>query len=300
MPSDVGDAVRMYLRDLKDVKVLPAAQEFALGRRIQRMLREQQKPEPDRRILRDGQQARDEMVMANTRLAVAVARDVSRQAGGQGVSMEDLIGAANEGLMRAAVKYDPEKGFRFSTYATWWIEQSVRRAIAEQRHSPRVPAHVMDTVARLKRTIRQLAQDLGREPSLDEIAAVSEMTAQQVGELLGHAQPVASLDAHIPGDTEIRLGDTIADPAMDMSDAVAESERRDVIGEVMRVLPARTRRVLQFRLGLYEGVDAKEHTLDETALEMNKTRELTRQIEAEGLKWLQGRKAQLRPHAMAV
>jgi RNA polymerase primary sigma factor len=260
-----NDPVRMYLREIGRVPLLTAAQEVSLAKRIER---------------RD-MTAKAALIEANLRLVVSVAKRYV----GRGLAFLDLIQEGNLGLIRAVEKFDYRKGYKFSTYATWWIRQAITRAIADQARTIRVPVHMVETINRLSRVQRQLLQDLGREPSIAELAKELEVTPDRVREIQKVAQEPVSLETPVGEDEDSELGDLIEDPGAESpSEAVATLLRREELEEVLGQLTHRERKVLELRFGL-RGEEPR--TLEEVGQRFGVTRERIRQIEAKTLTKLQ-------------
>jgi RNA polymerase primary sigma factor len=260
----IDDPVRMYLKEIGRFALLKAEQEVALAKAIE---------------ARD-LDAKDRLAEANLRLVVAIAKKYV----GRGMSLLDLIQEGNLGLMRAVEKFDHHRGFKFSTYATWWIRQAITRAIADQARTIRVPVHVVELINKLGRSRRQLEQDLGREPTDEEIGAELEISADRVRELERISQNPVSLEAPIGEEDDSNLGDFVQDgEATSPADAAALTMLRNEVDLILDTLSARERRVLQLRFGLLEG---NERTLEEVGQRLGVTRERIRQIEAKALRKL--------------
>jgi RNA polymerase primary sigma factor len=260
-----NDPVRMYLREIGRVPLLTAAQEVSLAKRIER-----------RDIA-----AKASLIEANLRLVVSVAKRYV----GRGLAFLDLIQEGNLGLIRAVEKFDYRKGYKFSTYATWWIRQAITRAIADQARTIRVPVHMVETINRLSRVQRQLLQDLGREPTIAELAKELEVTPDRVREIQKVAQEPVSLETPVGEDEDSELGDLIEDGAVESPpEAVATLLRREELEEVLAQLTHRERKVLELRFGL-RGEEPR--TLEEVGQRFGVTRERIRQIEAKTLNKLQ-------------
>ena len=256
-----NDPVRMYLREIGRVPLLTAAQEVSLAKRIER---------------RD-MNAKAILIEANLRLVVSVAKRYV----GRGLAFLDLIQEGNLGLIRAVEKFDYRKGYKFSTYATWWIRQAITRAIADQARTIRIPVHMVETINRLSRVQRQLLQDLGREPTIAEIAKELEVTPERVREIQKVAQEPVSLETPVGEDEDSELGDLIEDAAIQSpSDAVAGLMRREELEAILGQLTHRERKVLELRFGL-RGEEPR--TLEEVGQRFGVTRERIRQIEAKTL-----------------
>jgi RNA polymerase primary sigma factor len=256
-----SDPVRMYLREIGRVQLLTAAQEVSLAKRIER---------------RD-MNAKAALIEANLRLVVSVAKRYV----GRGLAFLDLIQEGNLGLIRAVEKFDYRKGYKFSTYATWWIRQAITRAIADQARTIRVPVHMVETINRLSRVQRQLLQDLGREPTIDELAEELEVTPERVREIQKVAQEPVSLETPVGEEEDSELGDLIEDHTVQgPAEAVATLLRREELEGVLAQLSHRERKVLELRFGL-RGEEPR--TLEEVGQRFGVTRERIRQIEAKTL-----------------
>jgi RNA polymerase primary sigma factor len=256
-----NDPVRMYLREIGKVPLLTADEEVSLAKRIER---------------RD-MGAKRKLVEANLRLVVSIAKRYV----GRGMLFLDLIQEGNLGLIRAVEKFDYRKGYKFSTYATWWIRQAITRAIADQARTIRIPVHMVETINRLIRVQRQLLQDVGREPTPEEIAAEMGTTPQKVREILKISQEPVSLDTPVGEEDDSQLGDFIEDEEATMPvEAVSEIMQNEELEHVLGTLTHRERKVIELRFGL-----KGEHprTLEEVGLKFGVTRERIRQIEAKTL-----------------
>jgi RNA polymerase primary sigma factor len=252
------DPVRMYLKEIGKVPLLTAEQEVSLARRIER---------------RD-MDAKCQLIEANLRLVVSIARRYV----GRGMLLLDLIQEGNLGLIRAVEKFDYRKGYKFSTYATWWIRQAISRAVADQSRTIRVPNHMVEQINKLIRVQRQLLQNEGREPTVEEIAAEMGTTPRKVREILRISQEPVSLETPIGDEGNSQLGDFVEDEQnVEPLEAVSEVMRREELGEVLSSLPHRERAIIELRFGL-----AGEHprTLEEVGQAFGVTRERIRQIEA--------------------
>ena len=268
---NVDDPVRMYLREIGRIKLLTYDQELALAKRI---------IQEDGNDDDDAEDARQELAEANLRLVVSIAKKYV----GRGMLFLDLIQEGNMGLIKAVEKFDYTKGFKFSTYATWWIRQSITRAIADQARTIRIPVHMVETINKLIRTSRHLLQKLGREPSQEEIAEELEISVERVAEIQKIAQDPVSLETPIGEEDDSHLGDFIQDddsPAP--QDAAAYTMLKEQLAEVMSTLTPREAKVLRLRFGLDDG---KARTLEEVGREFEVTRERIRQIEAKALRKL--------------
>lgn len=259
-----SDSLRLYLREISRIQLLSAAREAYLAERAEQ----------------GDKESRNKLIEANLRLVVSIAKKYV----GQGLSLEDLIGEGNIGLIRAVTKFDYRKGFRFSTYATWWIKQAITRAILEGTRVVRLPVYIMEEVMRVKRMTRQLYQELGREPTPENIGERLGMTAERVSELLIWAEKVFSLDAPLSEEEENTLGDIIEDTRergpMEVTDQrLLREEIRKVLGQ----LTLRERQVIELRFGL---IDDHDHTLEEVGKKLKVTRERVRQIEERAIRKL--------------
>ena len=259
-----SDSLRLYLREISRIQLLSAAKESFLAEQAEK----------------GDKEARNKLIEANLRLVVSIAKKYV----GQGLSLEDLIGEGNIGLIRAVTKFDYRTGFRFSTYATWWIKQAITRAILEGTRVVRLPVYIMEEVMRVKRMTRQLYQELGREPTPKNIGERLGMSAERVSELLIWAEKVFSLDAPLSEEEENTLGDIIEDVRergpMEITDQrLLREEIRKVLGQ----LTLRERQVIELRFGL---IDDHDHTLEEVGKKLKVTRERVRQIEERAIRKL--------------
>ena len=260
----VDDPVRMYLREIGKIPLLSYEKELELAKRI----------------LENDEEAKQELAEANLRLVVSIAKKYV----GRGMLFLDLIQEGNMGLIKAVEKFDYTKGFKFSTYATWWIRQAITRAIADQARTIRIPVHMVETINRLIRTSRHLLQQLGREPSPEEIAKEMDLPVEKVMEIQKIAQDPVSLETPIGEEDDSHLGDFIQDedsPAP--HDAASYTLLREQLEDVMSTLTLREAKVLKLRFGLEDG---KARTLEEVGKEFDVTRERIRQIEAKALRKL--------------
>ncbi|HEY9766002.1 MAG TPA: RNA polymerase sigma factor RpoD, partial [Chroococcales cyanobacterium] len=258
------DPVRMYLREIGTISLLSPMQEIELARRIS---------QGDAR-------AKQKLAEANLRLVVSIAKKYV----GRGMLFLDLIQEGNLGLIRAVEKFDHEKGYKFSTYATWWIRQAITRAIADQARTIRIPVHMVETINRLKKISRKLAQDLGRKPAEEEIAREMDITVDKLREIIKVAQEPISLETPIGKEEDSRLGDFIEDRETEAPvTAVTHELLREDINEVLSTLSTRERDVLKLRFGLDDG---RSRTLEEVGQQFGVTRERIRQIEAKALRKL--------------
>lgn len=262
------DSVRLYLREIGKIPLLTAEEELTLANRV----------------VAGDKKAKDEMAEANMRLVVSIAKRYV----GRGLDLLDLIQEGNTGLLRAVEKFDPDKGFKFSTYATWWIRQAITRAIADQARTIRIPVHMVETINKLLRTQRRLTQELNREPTNEEIAKEMEIEVDKVVHIMKIKQDISSLDASVRDDEEDSvLGDFIEDedtvsPEESATNQLLKEHVKDMLGS----LTEREQKILKLRFGLEDG---KSHTLEEVGQEFSVTRERIRQIEAKAL-------AKLRKH----
>jgi RNA polymerase primary sigma factor len=289
LKAPTNDPVRMYLKEIGKVSLLTAQQEVELAKRIEagvlateRLQREGPKLpigklEEQRWLQRDGAMAKRHLVEANLRLVVSIAKRYV----GRGMAFLDLIQEGNLGLIRAVEKFDYTKGYKFSTYATWWIRQAITRAIADQARTIRIPVHMVETINKLVRIQRQLLQDLGREPTAEEIAEQMEMPSHKVREIQKISQEPVSLETPIGEEEDSHLGDFIED-----SEAVVPLERasfhllQEQLESVLHTLSEREKEVIRLRFGL---VDGQPRTLEEVGRKFGVTRERIRQIESKTL-----------------
>ncbi len=282
--TPVDDPVRMYLREIGRVRLLRGTEEVDLAQAMrdgdaQLQLRRQNEPW-DQSIIERGMEARRKLTEANLRLVVSVAKKYI----GRGMNLLDLIQEGNIGLIRAVEKFDHTKGYKFSTYATWWIRQAITRAIADQARTIRIPVHMVDTINKLIRTSRRMMQDLGREPTHEEIGAEMGITPEKVREIMKVAQTPVSLETPIGEEEDSNLGDFIPDESGQApSDAASFQILRESVEDVLESLSERERQVLRRRFGL---VDGRQRTLEEVGKEFQVTRERIRQIEAKALRKL--------------
>ena len=261
---NIDDHVRMYLKEIGKVALLSGDEEIELAKRIEN----------------GDEEAKRRLAEANLRLVVSIAKKYV----GRGMLFLDLIQEGNLGLLKAVEKFDYRKGYKFSTYATWWIRQAITRAIADQARTIRIPVHMVETINKLIRVSRQLLQELGREPTDDELAAEMQMPVEKVRETRKIAQEPVSLETPIGEEEDSHLGDFIPDDDIPApADAASFSLLKEQLNEVLNTLNERERDVLRLRFGL---VDGKARTLEEVGSQFNVTRERIRQIEAKALRKL--------------
>lgn len=269
------DSVRLYLREIGKIPLLTAEEELALAKKVKS----------------GDKKAKDQMAEANMRLVVSIAKRYV----GRGLDLLDLIQEGNTGLLRAVEKFDPDRGFKFSTYATWWIRQAITRAIADQARTIRIPVHMVETINKLLRTQRRLTQELNREPTNEEIAAAMEMDVDKVEHIMKIKQDISSLDASVRDDEEDSvLGDFIEDEdAKTPTESASEQLLKEQVKQILGTLTEREQKILKLRFGLEDG---KSHTLEEVGQEFSVTRERIRQIEAKALAKLRKHKDTRRLH----
>ena len=264
---NIDDPVRMYLKEIGKVPLLTAEEEIELARKM-----EEGGPE--------GEAAKKKLAEANLRLVVSIAKRYV----GRGMLFLDLIQEGNLGLIKAVEKFDFHKGFKFSTYATWWIRQAITRAIADQARTIRIPVHMVETINKLIRVSRQLLQELGREPTAEELAVEMQMPEEKVREIMKIAQEPVSLETPIGEEEDSHLGDFIPDDDIPApAEAAAFTLLKEQLMEVLDTLTEREEKVLRLRFGLDDG---RARTLEEVGKEFNVTRERIRQIEAKALRKL--------------
>ena len=269
--DDVSDdSVRLYLREIGKIPLLSAEEEMDLARRI----------------VEGDKKAKDKMAEANMRLVVSIAKRYS----GRGLDFLDLIQEGNTGLLRAVEKFDPDKGFKFSTYATWWIRQAITRAIADQARTIRIPVHMVETINKLLRTQRRMTQELNREPTIEELSKELDMEPEKIEYVIKIKQDISSLDAGVGRDSEDDdsvLQDFIVDEdTVSPEDSASNQLLKEQVQEILSSLSDREQKIVRMRFGLDNG---KNHTLEEVGQEFAVTRERIRQIEAKAL-------AKLRKH----
>ena len=264
------DSVRLHLREIGKIPLLTAEEELALAQKV----------------VSGDKRAKDKMAEANMRLVVSIAKRYS----GRGLDFLDLIQEGHTGLLRAVEKFDPDKGFKFSTYATWWIRQAITRAIADQARTIRIPVHMVETINKLLRTQRRMTQELNREPTIEELAKELEMEPEKVEYVIKIKQDISSLDAGVGRDgdeDESVLGDFIEDEdSVTPEESAATQLLKEQVQSVLSTLSDREQKIIKMRFGLDGG---KSHTLEEVGQEFAVTRERIRQIEAKAL-------AKLRKH----
>ena len=269
--DDVSDdSVRLYLREIGKIPLLSAEEEMELARRI----------------IEGDKKAKDKMAEANMRLVVSIAKRYS----GRGLDFLDLIQEGNTGLLRAVEKFDPDKGFKFSTYATWWIRQAITRAIADQARTIRIPVHMVETINKLLRTQRRMTQELNREPTIEELSKELDMEPEKIEYVIKIKQDISSLDASVGRDgedDESALQDFIVDEdTVSPEDSATSQLLKEQVQDMLSSLSDREQKIVRMRFGLDNG---KNHTLEEVGQEFAVTRERIRQIEAKAL-------AKLRKH----
>ena len=262
--AKLDDPVRMYLKEIGKIPLLTLEEEQILAQRM----------------LEGDEKARQQMTEANLRLVVSIAKRYV----GRGMQLLDLVQEGNLGLLKAVEKFDYTKGFKFSTYATWWIRQAITRAIADQARTIRIPVHMVETINRVIRTAHSMVQELGRDPTPEEIAREMNMELSKVEEILKIAQEPVSLETPIGEEEDSHLGDFVQDEeASQPAEAASYTLLREQLEEVLKSLTTREEQVLRMRFGL---IDGKAHTLEEVGKEFDVTRERIRQIEAKALRKL--------------
>ncbi|MBQ6149958.1 RNA polymerase sigma factor RpoD [Candidatus Saccharibacteria bacterium] len=265
------DSVRLYLREIGKIPLLTPEEEAELAQKI----------------VKGDKKAKDKMVESNMRLVVSIAK----RYGGRGLDFLDLIQEGNTGLLRAVEKFDPSKGFKFSTYATWWVRQAITRAIADQARTIRIPVHMVETINKVLRTTRKLTTDLNREPTIEEIANELHMEPEKVDYVMRIKQDIASLDASVgrDGDDEDSvLGDFVEDEErISPEDSAANQILKEQLSEIISTLTDREQKIIRLRFGIGGG---RPHTLEEVGAEFDVTRERIRQIEAKALSKLRKNK----------
>lgn len=260
----VSDPVRMYLKEIGRITLLTFNEEIELAKRVEK----------------NSEEAKKKLITANLRLVVSIAKKYI----GRGLTLLDLIQEGNQGLIRAVEKYDWRRGFKFSTYATWWIRQSITRAIADQARTIRIPVHMVENINRFLRTSRKLMQELGREPTPEEVAKALGIDPEKALEIIKISQEPASLESPVGDEEDSRLGDFIHDTsAPTLFDAASRELLKEQVEQVLATLSDRERRVLEERFGLKDG---RPKTLEEVGKMFTVTRERIRQIEAKALRKL--------------
>ncbi|HEY1726994.1 MAG TPA: RNA polymerase sigma factor RpoD [Candidatus Baltobacteraceae bacterium] len=277
----LDDPVRMYLKEIGRVPLLSMEDEKRLAMAIERgELEAAKNGSADSVILHEGEQAKRQLTEANLRLVVSIAKKYV----GRGMLFLDLIQEGNLGLIRAVEKFDYRKGYKFSTYATWWIRQAITRALADQARTIRIPVHMVETINRLIKISRQLLQELGRDPSVEEIATEMGLTPEKVREVIKISQEPISLETPIGEEEDSHLGDFIEDQeAVAPAEAASVMLLKEKMADVLKNLTERERKVLVLRFGLEDG---HQRTLEEVGQEFGVTRERIRQIEAKALRKL--------------
>lgn len=267
------DSMRLYLREIGKTPLLSSEEELALAKRV----------------IEGDKKAKDKMAEANMRLVVSIAKRYN----GRGLDLLDLIQEGNTGLLRAVEKFDPDKGFKFSTYATWWIRQAITRAIADQARTIRIPVHMVETINKLLRTQRRMTQDLNREPTVEELATELDMDPEKVEYVIKIKQDIASLDAGVGNNNDEEnsvLSDFIEDDTGTTPEESATNQLlKEQVQSILSTLSEREQKIIKMRFGLDRG---RSHTLEEVGQEFAVTRERIRQIEAKAL-------AKLRKHRQA-
>lgn len=262
--SSTQDPVRMYLKEIGKVPLLSAEEEIRLAREAEA----------------GDEQAKKKLAESNLRLVVSIAKHYT----GRGMQLLDLIQEGNLGLIKAVDKFDYTRGYKFSTYATWWIRQSITRAIADQSRTIRIPVHMVETINRIIRTSRQMVQELGREPSVEELADRLGLAPDRVADILKNTQDPVSLESPVGEEEDSHLGDFLADSAGVVPiEAATNSLLKEQLEEVLDTLTSREQQVICLRFGLYDG---QARTLEEVGRDFNVTRERIRQIEAKALRKL--------------
>ena len=297
VPDGVGleDPVRMYLKEIGKVPLLSADEEITfakkmeLGAAMKKQMEENieafralspQEQKEYKKAIDQGEMAKKRLAEANLRLVVSIAKRYV----GRGMLFLDLIQEGNLGLIKAVEKFDYRKGYKFSTYATWWISQAITRAIADQARTIRIPVHMVETINKLVRVSRQLLQELGREPSPEEIAAAMDIPVERVREIQKISQEPVSLETPIGEEEDSHLGDFIQDDNVPVpAEAAASTLLKEQLVEVLGTLTEREQKVLRLRFGMDDG---RARTLEEVGKEFNVTRERIRQIEAKALRKL--------------
>ncbi len=271
------DSVRMYLREIGKIPLLTPEEEMKLAQRI----------------VKGDKKAKDKMVESNMRLVVSIAKKYV----GRGLDFLDLIQEGNTGLLRAVEKFDPEKGFKFSTYATWWVRQAITRAIADQARTVRIPVHMYETINKVVRTARRMTAELNREPTNEELAKALDMEPEKIDYVMRIKQDIASLDASIAregDDEDSALGDFVEDEERESPEESAANQiLKEQLSEIISGLSSREQKIIRLRFGIGGG---RPHTLEEVGNEFRVTRERIRQIEAKALAKLRKNKETKKLH----
>lgn len=287
---DVDDSIGLYMKEVRRIPLLTAGQEVELAKRIERGRKASEEmargtPTPQeiaklRPLIEDGWAAREHLTTANSRLVISVAKKYKER----GVPFLDLVQEGNIGLIRAAKKFEYERGLKFSTYATWWIRQAVVRSISDQGRTIRVPVHMSDQINRMQRTTHQLTQNLGREPTIEEVAEILQLEPKNVENMIQIARRPISLEEPIGEEEDSLVGDFIEDEDAELpDDKTIKKLLREQLNDALHTLPPREARVMRLRSGLEDG---QSYTLEEVGRKMGVTRERVRQIEAQALRRL--------------